>query len=63
MKMLQVLSKEFHYIRRGQGKSEFWQFSHWYIEFIKDNNGNNNEVTDCTSLCLATTCPKTDDVT
>jgi len=32
-------------------------------ELIKDNNGNNNEFADRTSLCLATTCPKTDDVT
>jgi len=32
-------------------------------ELIKDNNGKNNEVADRTSLCLATTCPKTDDVT
>jgi hypothetical protein len=32
-------------------------------ELIKDNNGNNNEVSDRTSLCLATTCPKTDDIT
>jgi len=31
-------------------------------ELIKDNNGNNNEVPDRTSLCLATTCHKTDDV-
>jgi hypothetical protein len=29
----------------------------------KVNNGNNNEVADRTSLCLATTCPKTDDLT
>jgi len=32
-------------------------------ELLKDNNGNNNEATDRTSLCLATTCPNTDDVT
>jgi len=32
-------------------------------ELIKDNNGNNNEVADRTSLCVATTCPKTDNVT
>ena len=32
-------------------------------ELIKDNNGNNNDVADCTSLCLATTCPKTDGLT
>ena len=32
-------------------------------ELIKDNNDNNNDVAVCTSLCLATTCPKTDDVT
>ena len=32
-------------------------------ELIKDNNENNNEVADRTSLCLATTCPKTDDIT
>jgi hypothetical protein len=29
---------------------------------LKDNNESNNEVADRTSLCLATTCPKTDDV-
>jgi hypothetical protein len=32
-------------------------------ELIKENNGNNNEVADRTSLCLATDCPKTDDGT
>jgi len=32
-------------------------------ELIKDNNGNNNDVADCTLLCLATTSPKTDGVT
>jgi hypothetical protein len=32
-------------------------------ELIKDNNGNNNEIADHTSLCLAMTCPKTDDIT
>jgi len=32
-------------------------------ELITDNNGNNNEVSDRASLCLATPCPKTDDVT
>ena len=32
-------------------------------ELIKENNGNNNEVADGASLRLATTCPKTDDVT
>ena len=32
-------------------------------DLINDNNGNQNEVIDCTSLCLATTCPKTDDIT
>jgi len=32
-------------------------------ELIKDSNVCNNEVADCTSLCLATTCPKTDDGT
>ena len=32
-------------------------------ELIKDSNDSNNEVADRTSLCLATTCPKTDDVT
>ena len=56
------LSKEFRYIRGGQGKPEFWQFSHWNLVLI-NNNGNNNEVADRTSLCLATTCPKADDVT
>ena len=32
-------------------------------ESVKDSNDSNNEVDDRTSLCLATTCPKTDDVT
>jgi hypothetical protein len=32
-------------------------------ELIKGRNENNNEVADRTSLCLGTTCPKTDDVT
>jgi len=32
-------------------------------ELLKDNNGNSNEAADHTSLCLATTCPNTDDVT
>ena len=32
-------------------------------ELLKDNNENNNEAADRTSLCLATTCPNTDDVT
>jgi hypothetical protein len=32
-------------------------------ELIKDNNGNNNEVADRSSLCLTTACPKTDDFT
>jgi hypothetical protein len=32
-------------------------------ELIKDNNGYNNKFAGSTSLCLATTCPKTDDVT
>jgi len=32
-------------------------------ELIKDSDENNNEVADRTSLCLAMTCPKTDDVT
>ena len=32
-------------------------------ELIKDSNDSNDEVDDRTSLCLATTCPKTDDVT
>jgi len=33
-------------------------------ELIKDSNeNNNNEVADHTSLCLATTCPKIEDVT
>ena len=32
-------------------------------ELIKDNNEGNKEVADRTTLCLATTCPKTDDVT
>jgi hypothetical protein len=31
-------------------------------ELRKDNN-DNNEVAESTSLCLATSCPKTDDVT
>jgi hypothetical protein len=32
------------------------------LELPKDNNENNNEVADRTSLCLATTRRKTDDV-
>jgi hypothetical protein len=32
-------------------------------ELRKDKNENNYEATDRTSLCLATTCPNTDDVT
>jgi hypothetical protein len=30
---------------------------------MQGGNENNNEVSDCTLLCLATTCPKTDDDT
>jgi predicted aspartyl protease/adenylate kinase family enzyme len=32
-------------------------------ELIRDSNDNNNEVDDRASLCLATACPKTDDIT
>jgi hypothetical protein len=32
-------------------------------ESIKDINEIYNGTADCTSLCLTTTCPKTDDVT
>jgi len=32
-------------------------------ELLNDNNENNNETADRTSLCLVTTCPNTDDVT
>jgi hypothetical protein len=33
------------------------------LELLKDNNENNNEGADRTSLCLAMTCPKTDNIT
>jgi len=52
----------FRCIRGGQRK-RFYNLIADKLELLKDNNENNNEATDNTSLCLATTRPNSDDVT
>jgi hypothetical protein len=59
---MKILSKEFRYIAVRESQIRDTLVAYGY-ELIKDNNGNNNEVADRTSLYLTTTCQKTDDVT
>jgi hypothetical protein len=57
------LSKEFRYSQEVKESQNPDSFGADKYELLKDKTENNNEVADRTSLCLATTCPNTDDVT
>jgi hypothetical protein len=56
------LLRAFRCIRGGQRKISY-NLVAYKLELLKDSSENNNEATDNTSPCLATTCPNDDDVT